>query len=105
LLRFLIPTTGKNGHKLGTFLWVYTPTILTILGVIMCLRFGWVVGNLGLVKTLLVVLLANGITLVTATSLSAVATNTRVGVGGAYYIVFRTCYSRVQGGGMANHSP
>jgi solute carrier family 12 (potassium/chloride transporter), member 4/6 len=90
LFRFLFPATGKNGHKLGTFLGVYTPTILTILGVIMYLRFGWVVGNLGLLKTLLVVLLANGITLVTATSLSAVATNTRVGVGGAYYIISRS---------------
>ena len=90
LFRFLIPTTGKNGHKLGTFLGVYTPTVLTILGVIMYLRFGWVVGNLGLAKTLLVVLLANGITLMTAISLSAVATNTRVGVGGAYYIISRS---------------
>ncbi|MBW6508117.1 MAG: amino acid permease [Desulfuromonadales bacterium] len=90
LFRFLVLTTGKNGHKLGTFLGVYTPTILTILGVIMYLRFGWVVGNLGLLKTLLVVLLANLITLVTAISLSAVATNTRVGVGGAYYIISRS---------------
>ena len=90
LFRFFIPTTGKNGYKLGTFLGVYTPTILTILGVIMYLRFGWVVGNLGLLKTLLVVLFANGITLVTAISLSAVATNTRVGVGGAYYIISRS---------------
>ena len=90
LFRFLIPTTGKNGHKLGTFLGVYTPTVLTILGVIMYLRFGWVVGNLGLTKTLLVVLLANGITLITAISLSAVATNTRVGAGGAYYIISRS---------------
>lgn len=56
----------------------------------MYLRFGWVVGNLGLLKTLLVVLLANLITLVTAISLSAVATNTRVGVGGAYYIISRS---------------
>ncbi|WP_305041742.1 hypothetical protein [Geoalkalibacter sp.] len=79
-----------DGRKLGTFLGVFTPTILTILGVIMYLRFGWVVGNLGLAKTILVVLLANGITLVTALSLSAVATNTRVGVGGAYYIISRS---------------
>ncbi len=34
---------------LGTFGGVYTPSILTILGVIMYLRFGWVVGNVGLV--------------------------------------------------------
>ncbi len=35
-------------RKLGTFYGVFTPTLLTILGVIMYLRFGWLVGNLGL---------------------------------------------------------
>lgn len=38
---------GKPGG-LGTFGGVFTPSILTILGVIMYLRFGWVVGNVGL---------------------------------------------------------
>ncbi|MCK4547719.1 MAG: amino acid permease [Candidatus Eisenbacteria sp.] len=76
--------------KLGTFLGVYTPTVLTVLGVIMYLRLGWLVGHLGLERILLVVLLANGITLLTALSFSAVATNSRVGVGGAYYIISRS---------------
>ncbi|MEA2084971.1 MAG: Na-K-Cl cotransporter [Thermodesulfobacteriota bacterium] len=78
----------KNGG-LGTFLGVFTPTILTILGVIMYLRLGWVVGQVGIMGSLLIVLLANSITLATSLSLSAVATNTRVGVGGAYYIISR----------------
>ena len=39
--------------KFGTFLGVFTPSVLTILGLIMYLRFGWVVGNLGLPVTLL----------------------------------------------------
>ncbi|MBN1551827.1 hypothetical protein JW979_10175 [bacterium] len=69
--------------KLGTFLGVFTPSILTILGVIMYLRFGWVIGNEGLFNTLLIVALANSITLITALSVSAVATNMRLGVGGA----------------------
>jgi solute carrier family 12 (potassium/chloride transporter), member 4/6 len=82
--------TAANGHKLGTFLGVFTPTILTILGVIMYLRFGWVLGHLGLGKTFLVLLLANGITFITALSLSAVATNGQVGVGGAYFLISRS---------------
>ena len=76
--------------KLGTFVGVFTPTILTILGVIMYLRFGWLVGQLGLLRVLLVVVLANIITFVTTLSFSAVATNAKVGVGGAYFIISRS---------------
>jgi amino acid transporter len=76
--------------KLGTFLGVFTPTILTILGVIMYMRAGWVAGHMGLVNTLLIVLIANSITLITTLSFSSVATNKKVGAGGAYYIISRT---------------
>jgi len=80
----------NEDRKLGTFLGVFTPTILTILGVIMYLRFGWLVGHMGLYQVILIVILANAITLVTTLSFSSVATNTRVGVGGAYYIISRS---------------
>nr|HPQ42331.1 Na-K-Cl cotransporter [bacterium] len=82
--------TISDPRKLGAFLGVFTPSILTILGVIMYLRFGWVVGNEGLIRTLFIVVIANSITLITAFSVSAVATNMRVGVGGAYYIISRS---------------
>jgi amino acid transporter len=77
-------------RQLGTFLGVFTPTILTILGVIMYLRVGWLVGNLGLLRVLVIVALANAITLVTTLAFSSVATNSRVGVGGAYFIISRS---------------
>ena len=80
----------SSSTKLGTFIGVYTPTILTILGVIMYLRFGWVVGQVGVWKTLLIVCMANAITLVTSLCLSAIATNSRVGVGGAYFMISRS---------------
>ncbi len=76
--------------KLGTFIGVFTPTILTILGVIMYLRFGWLVGHLGLIRILFIVMLANAITFVTTLAFSAVATNARMGVGGAYFIISRS---------------
>ncbi len=75
---------------LGAFLGVYTPTILTILGVIMYLRFGWVLGHLGLYQTILVIVVANAITLTTTLSFSSMATNMKVGGGGAYFIISRS---------------
>lgn len=84
------PSSEPQGLGLGTFLGVYTPTVLTILGVILYLRMGWVVGNAGVLGAMGIVLLANGITLITALSISALATNMRVGVGGAYFIISRS---------------
>ena len=53
----------ENGKKgLGTLEGVFTPTILTILGVVMYLRLGWVVGNVGLIETVIIILLAHSIT-------------------------------------------
>ena len=83
-------TKTTKAPKFGTFLGVYTPSILTILGLIMYLRFGWVVGNVGLFKTIVIVLLASGITFITGLSASAIATNIKVGVGGEYYMISRS---------------
>ncbi|MEX2565259.1 MAG: Na-K-Cl cotransporter [Cyclobacteriaceae bacterium] len=74
----------------GTFGGVFTPSILTILGVIMYLRFGWVVGNVGLIGTLIIVTLASSITFLTALSVAAIATDQRVRSGGAYYMISRS---------------
>ncbi len=82
------PVAG-SGAGFGTFGGVYTPSILTILGVIMYLRFGWVVGNVGLIGALIIVTLASSITFLTALSISAIATDRRVRVGGAYYMISR----------------
>ncbi|PWN05881.1 amino acid permease [Rhodohalobacter mucosus] len=75
---------------LGTFGGVFTPSILTILGVIMYLRFGWVVGNVGLLGTLIIVTLATSITFLTALSVASIATDQRVRIGGAYYMISRS---------------
>jgi solute carrier family 12 (sodium/potassium/chloride transporter), member 2 len=75
---------------LGTFGGVYTPSILTILGVIMYLRFGWVVGNVGLFGTFAIVTLSTAITFLTALSVCAIATDRVVRGGGAYYMISRS---------------
>jgi amino acid transporter len=82
-------TKSRSGYGFGAFAGVFTPSILTIIGVVMYLRFGWVLGNLGLGRTLLLVTLCNSVTLLTGLSLSALATNREVEGGGAYYLVSR----------------
>jgi amino acid transporter len=47
----------------------------------------WVVGNLGLPQTILVVLISTTITFITGLSASAISTNIRIGVGGEYYMI------------------
>jgi len=81
---------SRPGGRFGTFGGVFTPCTLTILGVIMFLRFGEVVGNAGILNAILIVLLAKVITTLTALSLSAIATNTRVQGGGAYFLISRS---------------
>jgi amino acid permease len=87
--------TGQSPREpvpgtLETFVGVFTPSILTILGIILFLRLGFVVGSAGLERVLLILLLANGISVLTSLSLSAISTNIRVKVGGVYYLISRT---------------
>ena len=80
----------NKGGTLGTFSGVFTPSILTILGIILFLRLGFVVGKAGLERALIILLLANGISVLTSVSLSAIATNLKVKGGGDYYLISRT---------------
>ncbi len=94
-----MPTTpAPSTGRFGTFGGVFTPSTLTILGVIMFLRFGYVVGQAGIWQSLIILLLAKTITTLTAFSLSAVATNTRVKGGGAYYLISRSLGVEFGGG-------
>ena len=76
--------------RFGTFGGVFTPCVLTILGVIMFLRYGIVVGQAGLIGVLIILLVSKVITGLTGLSLSAIATNTEVKGGGAYFLISRS---------------
>ncbi len=80
-------TQQSKAKKFGTFGGVFTPTLLTILGVIMYLRLGWVVGNAGLLGAWIIIIISFLITVTTALSMSAITTNIRIGAGGAYAII------------------
>lgn len=77
-------------NRFGTWSGVFVPTIISILGVIMYLRQGWVVGNAGLLGAWLVIIISVAIAFSTALSLSSIATNTRLHAGGAYAIISRS---------------
>lgn len=81
---------SKGATGFGTFGGVFTPCTLTILGVIMFLRFGQVVGNSGVLAALGILLASKAITALTSFSLSAIASNSKIGGGGAYFMISRT---------------
>ncbi|MBF0431349.1 MAG: Na-K-Cl cotransporter [Fibrobacteria bacterium] len=86
-----------NIRRFGTFEGVFTPSLLTILGVIMYLRLGWVVGHAGFGGAILIILLAKVVTITTGLSISSLATNVRVGAGGTYNLISRSLGLEVGG--------
>ncbi len=89
-LRDLITKRTAKSRKFNTFAGVFTPDVLTILGVIMYLRLGWVVGNAGFFGAVIIILLAKAITICTGLSMSSMTTNIRIGAGGAYSIISKS---------------
>ncbi|NGP89184.1 amino acid permease [Fodinibius halophilus] len=84
-------------QKYGTFGGVFVPTLLTILGVILFLRQGWVIGNAGLLGGWLIITLAFVIVTFTALSMSCITTNIRIKAGGAYSIISQSLGLEVGG--------
>jgi solute carrier family 12 sodium/potassium/chloride transporter 2 len=96
--RFGNPAGNEEGdRKFGAFSGVFVPTILTILGVIMYLRLGWVVGNAGLVGAILIILMAHVVTVSTGLAVSSISTNIRVGAGGAFPLIAQSLGLEVGG--------
>jgi amino acid transporter len=83
-------SSPETKGRFGAFAGVFTPNVLTILGIILFLRTGWVVGQAGLLGALLIIGIANLISLLTGLSLSSVATNMPVRTGGSYFMISRT---------------
>ena len=83
-------TEVNSSPQFNTFGGVFTPDVLTILGVIMYLRLGWVVGNTGFLGALAIILLAKTVTICTGLSMSSITTNIRIGAGGAYSIISKS---------------
>ncbi|XP_029109125.1 solute carrier family 12 member 7-like isoform X2 [Scleropages formosus] len=81
--------TVKN-PQMGTFIGVYLPCMQNILGVILFLRLTWIVGTAGVLETFAIVFMCCSCTMLTAISMSAIATNGVVPAGGSYYMISRS---------------
>ncbi|XP_061653450.1 solute carrier family 12 member 7-like isoform X2 [Phyllopteryx taeniolatus] len=76
--------------QMGTFIGVYLPCLQNILGVILFLRLTWIVGTAGILGSFAIVSMCCICTLLTAISMSAIATNGVVPAGGSYYMISRS---------------
>lgn len=89
--------TNNHIKKFGTFQGVFTPTLLTILGVIMYIRGPWVVGNAGVAGAIIIISVATAITFFTSLSMSSIVTNIRIKAGGAFSIISQSLGLEVGG--------
>uniref|UniRef100_A0A287CSJ9 Solute carrier family 12 member 5 n=1 Tax=Ictidomys tridecemlineatus TaxID=43179 RepID=A0A287CSJ9_ICTTR len=92
---------GKNmalfeAPRMGTFMGVYLPCLQNIFGVILFLRLTWVVGIAGIMESFCMVFICCSCTMLTAISMSAIATNGVVPAGGSYYMISRLWLARAK---------
>ncbi|XP_054608966.1 solute carrier family 12 member 6-like isoform X2 [Dunckerocampus dactyliophorus] len=81
---------ASKSPQMGTFMGVYLPCLQNIFGVILFLRLTWVVGTAGVLQGLCIVFICCCCTLLTAISMSAIATNGVVPAGGSYFMISRS---------------
>jgi len=63
----------------------------------MFLRLPWTVGQAGILLTVVIIIMSNVVTTITALSMSAICTNGEVRAGGAYYLISRSLGHRIGG--------
>ncbi|XP_031349660.1 solute carrier family 12 member 4 isoform X3 [Photinus pyralis] len=81
---------AAGGARMGTLIGVYLPCIQNIFGVILFIRLTWVVGTAGAIQGFLIVFICCCVTMLTAISMSAIATNGVVPGGGSYFMISRS---------------
>ncbi|WFD29062.1 hypothetical protein MSPP1_000067 [Malassezia sp. CBS 17886] len=86
----LHPPAGGAARKLGTWDGVFMPVTLNVLGIILFLRFGFILGQAGLLGSFVLLAVSYGIDAVTVLSVNAISTNGQVRGGGAYYLISRS---------------
>jgi amino acid transporter len=90
------PESTARGYGFGTAP-VFLASISTILGAVMFLRFGYAVGNAGIVGAVVIILVGHMVTIPTALAIAEIATNRRVEGGGEYFIISRSFGTTIGG--------
>jgi amino acid transporter len=91
-----------GGHRpgapgLGTYTGVLIPTCENMWGVLIFLRFFYIVGSAGVWQTFLIVFISFLCAMLTTMSLSAIATNGKIEQGGTYYLISRALGPKLGG--------
>ena len=82
-----VQQAASTATKLGTVKGVFVPTLQNIMGIILFVRVPFIVGQAGILEGLGIIWLSCATALLTAVSMSAVATNGRPKSGGCYAMV------------------
>ena len=90
-------THPPEAGKLGTWDGVVVSCLLGNLGIIVFIRIGWIVGNVGIGWTTFMMALSTFIVIITTLSMSAICTNKEMLEGGAYYLISRSLGPRFGG--------
>ena len=77
-------------NSLGTLNGVFIPCSLNIMGIILFLRFGWSVGQAGVLGTIAILAVAEIMAVLTVLSFSAIVTNGNMAGGGSYFMISRS---------------
>lgn len=76
---------------------VFTTCMVNIFGVIVFLRSGWIVGQAGILNSIMVIMCSVGIALVSVLSAIGIVERIRMETGGVYFLIANTLGSRFGG--------
>jgi amino acid transporter len=95
-----MPEQKRKFKKFGTFKGVFVPSTEAILGAVLFLLLPLLTADLGLVKMLMIVILAHTVTFATMFSISDIATNLNTIGGGGMYALIKRSLGKAMGGSI-----